>query len=124
MACRRFGGQLGPCRARAAFSAADRRACGGATGAAGAARQGDQEEESGAAGTARSGAPRGQSAGRSGRSAAARRNGTVRSGRAGDLIIWNDALPHGSRPNRGGAPRLVQYIRMYPTRMDVQEAWK
>jgi hypothetical protein len=23
-----------------------------------------------------------------------------------------------------GAPRLVQYIRMYPTRMDVQEVWK
>jgi hypothetical protein len=45
-------------------------------------------------------------------------------GRAGDLIIWNDALPHGSRPNRGRAPRLVQYIRMYPTRMDVQEVWK
>jgi ectoine hydroxylase-related dioxygenase (phytanoyl-CoA dioxygenase family) len=45
-------------------------------------------------------------------------------GRAGDLIIWNDALPHGSRPNRGRAPRLVQYVRMYPTRMDVQEVWK
>jgi Phytanoyl-CoA dioxygenase (PhyH) len=45
-------------------------------------------------------------------------------GRAGDLIIWNDALPHGSRPNRGRAPRLVQYIRMYPTRMEVHEVWK
>jgi hypothetical protein len=43
---------------------------------------------------------------------------------AGDLIIGNDALPHGSRPNRGRAPRVVQYIRMYPTRMDVQEVWK
>jgi ectoine hydroxylase-related dioxygenase (phytanoyl-CoA dioxygenase family) len=45
-------------------------------------------------------------------------------GRAGDLIIWNDALPHGSRPNRGRAPRLVQYIRMYPTRLEFQEVWK
>jgi len=45
-------------------------------------------------------------------------------GRAGDLIIWNDALPHGSRPNRGRAPRLVQYIRMYPTGMEFQEVWK
>jgi Phytanoyl-CoA dioxygenase (PhyH) len=45
-------------------------------------------------------------------------------GRAGDLIIWNDALPHGSRPNGGSAPRIVQYIRMYPTRMEVQETWK
>jgi hypothetical protein len=44
-------------------------------------------------------------------------------GCAGDLIIWNDALPHGSRPNRGGAPRMVQYIRMYPTRLDLQEVW-
>jgi ectoine hydroxylase-related dioxygenase (phytanoyl-CoA dioxygenase family) len=43
---------------------------------------------------------------------------------AGDLIIWKDALPHGSRPNRGRAPRVVQYIRMYPTRMDAQEVWK
>src|SRR5947209_2909071 len=33
-------------------------------------------------------------------------------GSAGDLIIWSDALPHGSRPNRGRAPRIVQYIRM------------
>jgi hypothetical protein len=45
-------------------------------------------------------------------------------GRAGDLIIWKDALPPGSRPNRGRAPRVVQYIRMYPTRMDAQEVWK
>jgi hypothetical protein len=44
-------------------------------------------------------------------------------GRAGDVIIWNDALPRGSRP-RGRAPRVVQYIRMYPKRMEVQEVWK
>jgi hypothetical protein len=45
-------------------------------------------------------------------------------GRAGDLVIWNDALPHGSRPNRSRMPRIVQYIRMYPTRQKFSEIWK
>ena len=44
-------------------------------------------------------------------------------GRAGDLIIWHQALPHGASPNRGTRPRLVQYINMFPARMDVQEEW-
>ncbi len=35
-------------------------------------------------------------------------------GSAGDLVIWNQALPHGSRPNLGTRPRMVQYINMYP----------
>ncbi|WCN09126.1 phytanoyl-CoA dioxygenase family protein [Marinomonas mediterranea] len=33
---------------------------------------------------------------------------------AGDLIIWHSYLPHGSRPNQGDAPRIVQYINMVP----------
>ncbi len=45
-------------------------------------------------------------------------------GRAGDLIIWHHALPHGSRPNRGLRPRLVQYIDMYPGRVPTQNEWK
>jgi hypothetical protein len=45
-------------------------------------------------------------------------------GRAGDLVIWNDALPHGSSPNCGSRPRIVQYIKMYPTRMKANEVWK
>jgi len=45
-------------------------------------------------------------------------------GRAGDLVIWHDALPHGSRPNRAGMPRIVQYIRMYPTSQEFAEVWK
>jgi ectoine hydroxylase-related dioxygenase (phytanoyl-CoA dioxygenase family) len=45
-------------------------------------------------------------------------------GRAGDLVIWNDALPHGSSPNRGTRPRVVQYIKMYPTRREIQTIWK
>ena len=44
-------------------------------------------------------------------------------GRAGDLVIWHDALPHGASPNRGRMPRIVQYIRMYPTRQEFSEIW-
>ena len=44
-------------------------------------------------------------------------------GRAGDLVIWHDALPHGASPNRGRMPRIVQYIRMYPTRREVADVW-
>ena len=44
-------------------------------------------------------------------------------GRAGDLVIWHQALPHGSRPNRGTRPRMVQYINMFPTRIEVQDVW-
>jgi ectoine hydroxylase-related dioxygenase (phytanoyl-CoA dioxygenase family) len=44
-------------------------------------------------------------------------------GRAGDLIIWHDALPHGSRPNRARRPRIVQYVTMYPARVEHQPTW-
>ncbi len=44
-------------------------------------------------------------------------------GQAGDLIIWHHALPHGSRPNRGTRPRIVQYIDMFPTRREERENW-
>ena len=44
-------------------------------------------------------------------------------GRAGDLVIWHHALPHGSRPNRATRPRIVQYINMRPARMEVRETW-
>lgn len=33
---------------------------------------------------------------------------------AGDLIIWRSDLPHGATTNHGRAPRLVQYMAMYP----------
>ncbi|MCB2409879.1 phytanoyl-CoA dioxygenase family protein [Hymenobacter lucidus] len=33
---------------------------------------------------------------------------------AGDLVIWHHFLPHGSSPNRGTYPRIVQYMNMYP----------
>ncbi len=44
-------------------------------------------------------------------------------GKAGDLVIWHQALPHGASPNRGRRPRLVQYINMFPTRIEEQEEW-
>ncbi len=33
--------------------------------------------------------------------------------KAGDLIIWHQALPHGASPNRAELPRMVQYVNMY-----------
>jgi ectoine hydroxylase-related dioxygenase (phytanoyl-CoA dioxygenase family) len=44
-------------------------------------------------------------------------------GRAGDLVIWHGAMPHGSRPNRGRLPRIVQYISMYPTDQPYADVW-
>jgi hypothetical protein len=44
-------------------------------------------------------------------------------GRAGDLIIWHQALPHGASPNRGTKPRMVQYINMFPTRYEEHDEW-
>ncbi|MGX9461409.1 phytanoyl-CoA dioxygenase family protein [Shewanella sp. A14] len=34
--------------------------------------------------------------------------------KAGDLIIWHHALPHGASPNRAALPRMVQYVNFYP----------
>jgi hypothetical protein len=45
-------------------------------------------------------------------------------GRAGDLIIWHHALPHGSSPNRANVPRVVQYIRMTPSQWGYNPVWK
>jgi hypothetical protein len=45
-------------------------------------------------------------------------------GLAGDLIIWDHRLPHGSRPNRDTRPRMVQYLNMYPTRIEQRDVWR
>jgi hypothetical protein len=45
-------------------------------------------------------------------------------GRAGDLVIWHHALPHGSRPNHSGRPRIVQYISMFPTAYRDDRPWR
>lgn len=43
-------------------------------------------------------------------------------GKAGDLVIWHSALPHGSRPNSARRPRMAQYITMSPAREENEEA--
>lgn len=43
-------------------------------------------------------------------------------GKAGDLVIWHSALPHGSSPNSGDRPRIVQYITMSPAPENGEEA--
>jgi hypothetical protein len=45
-------------------------------------------------------------------------------GRAGDLVIWHEALPHGSSPNRAALPRLVQYLGIVPSTREVNPVWR
>ena len=45
-------------------------------------------------------------------------------GKAGDLIIWNNALPHGSSPNRAALPRIVQYITLRPSYWEYNPTWR
>lgn len=44
-------------------------------------------------------------------------------GRAGDMILWHHALPHGPTPNRSDRPRLVQYMKMFPADFGYQPEW-
>ncbi len=44
-------------------------------------------------------------------------------GEAGDLVIWNHALPHAATPNLGSFPRVVQYLNMFPSEFEVNSAW-
>lgn len=43
---------------------------------------------------------------------------------AGDFVIWHHFLPHGSSPNRGTYPRIVQYLNMYPVEFKENTAWR
>lgn len=43
-------------------------------------------------------------------------------GKAGDLLIWQNLLPHGNSRNRSNKPRLAQYITMSPARESDEEA--
>ncbi len=45
-------------------------------------------------------------------------------GKAGDLVLWHQSLPHGSSPNRGAKPRVAQYIALRPTRWAYAAEWK
>jgi ectoine hydroxylase-related dioxygenase (phytanoyl-CoA dioxygenase family) len=44
-------------------------------------------------------------------------------GRAGDLIIWHQALPHGATPNLCTLPRIVQYLNMFPSEHEINAEW-
>ena len=46
--------------------------------------------------------------------------GTAIAGKAGDLIIWHQSLPRASNPNRAAAPRVVQYLNMFPMRSEAR----
>jgi hypothetical protein len=43
---------------------------------------------------------------------------------AGDFIIWQQALPHGSSPNTSNVPRFVQYINYEPADLQDAHQWK
>ncbi len=43
--------------------------------------------------------------------------------RAGDMILWHGALPHGASANRGTRPRMVQYIAWYPPGRSDERPW-
>jgi ectoine hydroxylase-related dioxygenase (phytanoyl-CoA dioxygenase family) len=45
-------------------------------------------------------------------------------GKAGDLVLWHQALPHGASPNRAVLPRLAHYMTMYRPDMTVAEEWR
>lgn len=44
-------------------------------------------------------------------------------GRAGDLVIWHHALPHGASPNTASVPRVAQYITMFPFQRGHNPRW-
>jgi len=41
-------------------------------------------------------------------------------GKAGDLIIWRQDLPHAASPNRSDKPRLAQYLTYYSPNMTIR----
>lgn len=44
-------------------------------------------------------------------------------GKAGDMVIWHQALPHCATPNYGMSPRMVQYLTYFPVVYKEQEEW-
>lgn len=45
-------------------------------------------------------------------------------GKAGDFVIWHQALPHCATPNHGKLPRLVQYLTYLPEEEDESKEWR
>jgi hypothetical protein len=44
-------------------------------------------------------------------------------GKAGDFVIWHQALPHCATPNRGSFPRMVQYLTYIPQAYNEKSHW-
>ncbi len=44
-------------------------------------------------------------------------------GQAGDLVIWNQALPHQATANSGSFPRVAQYINMFSSEIELNPEW-
>jgi ectoine hydroxylase-related dioxygenase (phytanoyl-CoA dioxygenase family) len=44
-------------------------------------------------------------------------------GKAGDFVIWHQALPHCATPNHGKFPRMVQYLSYFPEQYEEEEEW-
>jgi hypothetical protein len=49
------------------------------------------------------------------------KNVTPIPGKAGDLLIWNNLLPHGNGHNISNRPRFAQFISMVPAREEDEE---
>jgi hypothetical protein len=45
-------------------------------------------------------------------------------GKAGDFVIWHQALPHCATANKSGLPRIVQYLTYFPLKLEEQTVWK
>lgn len=45
-------------------------------------------------------------------------------GKAGDFIIFHQAVPHAGSPNRAKTPQLVQHITLLPTTWEHTSAWR
>jgi hypothetical protein len=45
-------------------------------------------------------------------------------GKAGDLVIWRQDLPHGASPNRSTRPRLAQYVNRYAPTLTRHAEWR
>jgi ectoine hydroxylase-related dioxygenase (phytanoyl-CoA dioxygenase family) len=63
-------------------------------------------------------------AGRDPRRADLRKEAIPIAGKAGDLVIWQHALPHGSSPNQARLPRFVEYINMRPSYWERNPVWR
>ncbi|WP_300487190.1 phytanoyl-CoA dioxygenase family protein [Flavobacterium sp.] len=44
-------------------------------------------------------------------------------GKAGDFVIWHQALPHCASANHGTNPRMVQYLTYFPEQYETASEW-